>query len=589
MSTPYPFHRTKIVTACFRQLAGWMLLFTLLATVNSQAQSEMKTDTREKAQSHVRELIDRADNLAKVGENDSAFVCFLEALSYEHLLDSVSQMRYDLHMGFSRVLNIAQAHELGMRHARAALDIFIKLNGEEDPQIYWTYGHVASFYMLAEKFDSALVYFRKGLEIGRSNTRALAGAHNNMGIIHSKMGQPDSARYYFNVALRFWDAQYENREKKAVQLKYSIQDNIALLYAEAGKNDSALYLFRANELLAEKLDSTRRVQAQAGITDMLIRLNRMDEARMRLMRLKPEVNALHHYRGVEFKKQLYGLCVQFFSQVGNEKMARVNQQLLVQLMDSVQRQNQVMLGNALESVTTLKVGKLKNDLEVQQLKLFRKEERLQLAEQQASFNYLLLLSIVIVSLLLISILYLTFRKRSQEQEKQRELLEVQNQLSEAELKNKLLEGEKLRSQLDLKKKDVSDLALYLSNLRETNEQLVDRLGTIKKLDGDAQNKAIREVLTDLTGRGHVDDKTSLIQENIEQVNKEFYTKLHSVFPGLTKSENELCGLLRLNLSNKEIAALRNVSPKSVKMGRYRLRKKLGLGPEEDIYQFLDHV
>ena len=75
----------------------------------------------------------------------------------------------------------------------------------------------------------------------------------------------------------------------------------------------------------------------------------------------------------------------------------------------------------------------------------------------------------------------------------------------------------------------------------------------------------------------------------EKVNTEFYHNLIRQFPTLTKSEVDLCGLLKLNLSNKEISALKNVSPDSVKMARNRLRKKIGIQPEEDIYAFISKI
>ena len=44
--------------------------------------------------------------------------------------------------------------------------------------------------------------------------------------------------------------------------------------------------------------------------------------------------------------------------------------------------------------------------------------------------------------------------------------------------------------------------------------------------------------------------------------------------------------LMLNLSNKEISQMLNIEARSVEMKRYRLRKKLGLGPGDDIEAFL---
>ncbi|TVQ74787.1 MAG: hypothetical protein EA363_01275 [Balneolaceae bacterium] len=58
------------------------------------------------------------------------------------------------------------------------------------------------------------------------------------------------------------------------------------------------------------------------------------------------------------------------------------------------------------------------------------------------------------------------------------------------------------------------------------------------------------------------------------------------FPGCHCTELRLCALLRLNLSSKEIASLLGISPSSVKIARYRLRKKLQLNTEESLTGYL---
>ncbi|MCB0622214.1 MAG: hypothetical protein KDC41_26670, partial [Saprospiraceae bacterium] len=79
------------------------------------------------------------------------------------------------------------------------------------------------------------------------------------------------------------------------------------------------------------------------------------------------------------------------------------------------------------------------------------------------------------------------------------------------------------------------------------------------------------------------------QMNVETVNQDFFHRLNERFPELTSNEKQLCGLIRLNLSTKEIAAIRNITPRSAEMGRYRLRKKLHLQPEEEIQTFLQEL
>ncbi len=58
------------------------------------------------------------------------------------------------------------------------------------------------------------------------------------------------------------------------------------------------------------------------------------------------------------------------------------------------------------------------------------------------------------------------------------------------------------------------------------------------------------------------------------------------FPNLSIYELRLCVFLKIGLSSKEIADILQVLPLSKNFSRSRLRKKLGLESEDDLYEFL---
>ena len=43
------------------------------------------------------------------------------------------------------------------------------------------------------------------------------------------------------------------------------------------------------------------------------------------------------------------------------------------------------------------------------------------------------------------------------------------------------------------------------------------------------------------------------------------------------------------MSNKQVAAILNISVETVKNGRYRLKKKLGLGEEDNLDDFIRNI
>lgn len=129
-------------------------------------------------------------------------------------------------------------------------------------------------------------------------------------------------------------------------------------------------------------------------------------------------------------------------------------------------------------------------------------------------------------------------------------------------------------ELELKQKDID--TVLTSN--QIQVQLKENI--IKKLEGigskDDMGKEINRLIFELKSQDETQEKISLLNENLDVVNNAFYQRLLAQHPGLSKSEKELCAYLRLNLSTKEIANLKNTSDNTINVAKTRLRKKLSL-------------
>ncbi|MDO1500331.1 hypothetical protein Q2T40_09335 [Winogradskyella maritima] len=77
--------------------------------------------------------------------------------------------------------------------------------------------------------------------------------------------------------------------------------------------------------------------------------------------------------------------------------------------------------------------------------------------------------------------------------------------------------------------------------------------------------------------------------NFEKIYPNFSHSLKKLSPNISANELKLCALIRLNLNSKEIGELLNITQDSVNKARYRLRKKLGLTPNEDIFTTLLNI
>ncbi|AYN02324.1 tetratricopeptide repeat protein [Chryseobacterium sp. 3008163] len=69
----------------------------------------------------------------------------------------------------------------------------------------------------------------------------------------------------------------------------------------------------------------------------------------------------------------------------------------------------------------------------------------------------------------------------------------------------------------------------------------------------------------------------------------FSNKLLKINPDLQQSEIEFCALLKIKLTTKEIAQYTFIETRTVQNKKYRLRKKLEIPANDDIYQFIDNI
>ena len=89
-------------------------------------------------------------------------------------------------------------------------------------------------------------------------------------------------------------------------------------------------------------------------------------------------------------------------------------------------------------------------------------------------------------------------------------------------------------------------------------------------------------------RDNMDDSShwDAFEEFFNKSDRDFLKKIKELHPALTPNDLKLCVYLRLNLSSKEIAPLLNISPQSVEVKRFRLRKKMELNRSDNLTDYI---
>ncbi len=150
-----------------------------------------------------------------------------------------------------------------------------------------------------------------------------------------------------------------------------------------------------------------------------------------------------------------------------------------------------------------------------------------------------------------------------------------------------LKNEKLEGEIEHKNAELASSTMNLVQKKEFILKLKAELQQLQKTTkvGDDQPE-LKKLLKTLSEEEKLNKDWDHFARHFDSVYGDFLTILKNRFPYLKPHELQLCAYLRMNLSTKDIAPLMSISVRGVEIGRYRLRKKLGLNTEENLAQFL---
>lgn len=195
----------------------------------------------------------------------------------------------------------------------------------------------------------------------------------------------------------------------------------------------------------------------------------------------------------------------------------------------------------------------------------------------------------VLACLLIFLLF-KWQKRKLLQKHERELYLNQLELDRREKEVVRLKNEKLETEIDFKNKELANMTMHLVQRGEVLSKIKETiLSVIKKHDFSDSSINFRQLIRLIRNAERTDEDWEQFSVHFNHVNEGFFTDLKEQFPDLTPNELKLCAFLRMNLSSKEIAQLMNITIKAVEVGRYRLRKKLQLDPDQNLYEFLRRI
>lgn len=177
------------------------------------------------------------------------------------------------------------------------------------------------------------------------------------------------------------------------------------------------------------------------------------------------------------------------------------------------------------------------------------------------------------------------RKYEEEQKRLQYLHQLELEKTEKELIR--LRNEKLEAEIAHKNTELASTAMHLVQKGELMTKIKEEMTRMKKhFDAGKNSEEIKKIIKVLNEEDKFNEDWENFAIHFDKVHSDFLTALKSRYPSLTPNELKLSGYLRMNLSTKEVAQLMNISVRGVEISRYRLRKKLGLPTQTNLFDFL---
>ncbi|WP_207420107.1 tetratricopeptide repeat protein [Desertivirga brevis] len=433
---------------------------------------------------------------------------------------------------------------------------------------------IGNTYYYTHQYDVALKIFKEALDI-YNRIRDKIGIAESMGLIgqaYEKSGDHNRAFDFQNKALE----QYKKAQAQAGIAK--IHENIGSLYEDKMRLDSALKHFKLALLYnSNQGDKMAQIEVLNNLGDVY---RKSADYRQALLythkaadlatRMKEHYQLASAYRDLSKTYNLMGRndSAYYYSDAGRE---------IYQTIFSEDNKNQQMV--------------LQTLFEIEQ-----KDNAIAQFQNDKQLNLLIIFSTILISILLvclgisvISRQRLKIKNEQQLNEQNRVLYESQKKSLEFDLRSKHLKEESLKGELELKSKELTSHTLHLIKKNQLLDELKDKLNAMIKDDKRDQRKELKQVINLINQNNNQDKNWEDFRIVFERVHENFFDRLKKHSNALTSSDYRLVALLKMNLNSADIATMLGISQDSLRIARYRLRKKLNLEEGENLSAFLQNL
>lgn len=139
-----------------------------------------------------------------------------------------------------------------------------------------------------------------------------------------------------------------------------------------------------------------------------------------------------------------------------------------------------------------------------------------------------------------------------------------------------LKNEHLHQELESTKSEMNSVTMNFlhknQKLQKIRQKVKETADKVSNEDAGRINKLVKDIDQELQNEDYWDE----FEHQFNKSHDDFLERFKQAYPDLSKRELRICAHLRMGLDNNEIAALMNVTLRTVEQSRYRIRLKINL-------------
>lgn len=411
-------------------------------------------------------------------------------------------------------------------------------------------GNISICYRRTGQIEKSIDYLKEGLALDVENEDEIPqiNKYNTLGTIYSDLDKMDSSIYFTNKA-------YELGKKwnrlNSVVIAVS---NLAQRYVIQEQFNLAIKLMEEALELADSV-GIPGMEEKFDMVKAGIAFSKERDYNQSIFYAKRALISTEKFSNKRFSSHLARLISESY-----EKKSRPDSALHY-LKTHYEIEKEIFnKGNQAEF--TKLYAKLDNIEKQKEIELLEKQRAVDEAKKDS-------LTILIISILALSaavVLILLLRQRNNQKKQQIKELELENQIEKRELQ-------------------MQQQTLHMINLNNNIVDVEENLKKIKKQDS-VSGKDVQKVLSNIMVNKTMDKEWQQFESYFTKIHPTFSQDMARQHEKLTQQERRLAALIKMDLSNREIASLLNIEQRSVIMNRYRLKRKLGLEESDDLGAYI---